>query len=428
MNINTNEYADKLNARFIDFLENSPTAFHAVDNVRAQLLDYGFVQLKETDCWQLERGRGYFVVRNDSSLLAFYLPAADFETMHLVASHADSPGFKLKYQPELRVEQKYTRLNVEPYGGMICSTWLDRPLSIAGRLMLREGQEIQSRLVMFDRDLCLIPNLAIHLNRKVNEGQSFQFQKDMLPLYGGIDTPSLTELLADEAEVEPGDILGADLFLYQRTRPCIWGADSEFISGARLDDLQCAFSSLMGFLHGRKEGQLSVYCLFDNEEVGSMSMQGADSDFLRNTLERVSLSMGQSREAFLAMAAGSIMISADNAHAVHPNYPEMYDQSNRPYLNGGIVLKHNARQKYCSDAYSTAKLLQLCELGDIPVQYYSNRPDLPGGSTLGNIACTQLSMHAVDLGLPQLAMHSAYETAGTLDTQYLYQLCTLFFG
>ena len=351
--------------------------------------------------------------------------------MHILASHSDSPCFKIKEHPELETEGHYIRLNVERYGGMILAPWLDRPLSVAGRVIVKDAGTgtYTMKLVNIDRDLVLIPNLAIHMNPDANKGYTYNPQKDMLPLYGTLSAKdTFMKTIARAAGVEESDILGHDLFLYNREKASIWGADQEFLSCGRLDDLQCAFASLAGFLAGKKETYLNLHCVFDNEEVGSGTRQGAASTFLYDTLTRIFLGLGRSTEDYLISLADSMMISADNAHAVHPNHPDKADPSNRPYLGEGIVIKYNASQKYCTDGISTAMFRDLCREAGVPVQTFANRSDMAGGSTLGNISNTQVPLNTIDIGLPQLAMHSPYETASVKDTEYLVRAAKEFFA
>lgn len=368
-------------------------------------------------------------MRNDASLIAFTLPVEDFHGMRIIASHSDSPAFKVKENPELETDGHYIRLNVERYGGMLCAPWLDRPLSVAGRVIVKDSRgNLVSRLVNIDRDLLLIPNLAIHMNREANNGYKYNAQKDMLPLYGSLTAKgTFMETIAKAADADKSDILGHDLFLYNRQKASIWGASEEFISSGRLDDLQCAFASLKGFLSGKKTSHLGVYCILDSEEVGSTTRQGAASTFLYDTLTRILENLGCTREDYLIHLADSFMLSADNAHAVHPNHTDKADPSNRPYLNGGIVLKFNANQKYCTDGISAAMFRDLCNTAGVPVQTFANRSDMAGGSTLGNISNTQVALNTVDIGLPQLAMHSPYETAGVEDTDYLIRAAEAFY-
>lgn len=411
------------------FLEQSPSCFHVIDNIKNTLIREQFRQLQENEKWQIIRGGKYFVIRNDSSLIAFTVPEQDIDGMRIMSSHSDSPSFKIKENPELETEGHYVRLNVEPYGGMLCGPWLDRPLSVAGRVVIKDrcGRFV-SRLVNIDRDFVLIPSLAIHMNREANNGYKYNAQKDMLPLYGNLAAKgTFMENIAKAAGVDESAVLGHDLFLYNRQKTSIWGADEEFISSGRLDDLQCVFASLKGFLAGEKKSHMAVLCVLDNEEVGSSTKQGAASTFLYDTLTRAHHNLGYTQEDYLIHLADSFMLSADNAHAVHPNHADKADPGNRPHLNQGIVLKFNANQKYCTDGISAAMFRDICRTADIPVQIFVNRSDMAGGSTLGNISNTQVALNTADIGLPQLAMHSPYETAGVLDTEYLIRAAEIFF-
>ena len=412
------------------FLESSPSAFHAIDNMENILIREKFVRLCENQRWQISPGGRYFVDRNGSSLIAFTVPESGFKGMRIMASHSDSPAFKIKENPELETDGHYIRLNVERYGGMLCAPWFDRPLSVAGRVIVKDpvSGSFLTKLVNIDRDLVLIPNLAIHMNREANNGYKYNAQKDMLPLYGDLSAKdTFIKTVADAAGVHESDILGHDLFLYNREKASIWGASGEFISCGRLDDLQCAFASLKGFLAGEKQEYMALHCVFDNEETGSGTKQGAASTFLYDTLTRIHDCLGLTREDCLIHLADSLMISADNAHAVHPNHTDKADPSNRPYLNGGIVIKFNANQKYCTDGISAAMFRDICRIVNVPVQTFTNRSDMAGGSTLGNISNTQVALNTVDIGLPQLAMHSPYETAGVKDTGYLIRAAEEFF-
>lgn len=418
------ETAEKLLA----FIRKSPTAFHAVDTMRKTLADQGFQELSEKDYWKLTPGGRYMVTRNNSALIAFSIPEDAPRRFHIMASHSDSPTFKIKENPEITVEKAYVKLNVEKYGGMLMSPWFDRPLSVAGRVIVSEGGEIREKLIDIDRDLLMIPSLAIHMNREVNSGYSYNPQKDLLPLYGTAGTEeTFRKTLAEAAGVREEEILNHDLFLYSRTRGAVWGAEKEFISAGRLDDLQCAFASMEGLLSGEKKKSIAVHCVMDNEEVGSGTKQGAASTFLKDTLLRINSGLGRTYEEYLMSLADSFMISADNAHALHPNYTDMADPVNRPLLNKGIVIKYNANQKYCTDAVSAARFKELCNRAEVPYQTFVNRSDMAGGSTLGNISNTQVPVNTVDIGLPQLAMHSPYETAGVKDTLSLVKVAELFF-
>ena len=419
--------ADDISRDLIHFIAKSPSTFHAVRGIKAALLYAGFTEIREEDTWQIEKGGKYVVTRNGSALMAFTVPKEGAEAFHITASHCDSPTFKIKEDPEI-ADGPYVKLNVEGYGGMIMSTWLDRPLSVAGRLLVTENGHLAEKLVAIDGTMLIIPSVAIHMDRSVNQHKEWKVQKDMLPLYGmtGAKTPFM-DVIAASAKVKAVDILAHDLILYSRVPGTIWGEEREFISSPKLDDLQCAFACFRGFTQGQKEKYISVYALFDNEEVGSATSQGAGSTFLANTLERLARSLGYSYDETMAMIARSFMISADNAHSVHPNHPEYADPVNRPVINGGIVIKYSAAQKYATNAFSAAYFKKLCKDHDIPTQAFTNHSDNPGGSTLGNISNTVIAMPTVDIGLPQLAMHSSYETAGVKDTAYLVDAVTKFY-
>lgn len=425
-----------LNERLLRFLSDSPCCFQAIDALAARFRENGFTELSEKNCWSVGAGN-YFVTRNHSALIAFTIPkklAADKEKLlaggfYAAASHSDSPSFKIKENPEIAAEGKYVTLNVEKYGGMLCAPWFDRPLSVAGRVFAKTADGIREKLVNVDRDTLLIPNVAIHMNRKANEGYAYNAQADMLPLFGtGAASGRFMALVAEAAGVSEKDILGHDLFLYNRTAGSIWGTDGEFISAPRLDDLQCAFAAAEGFLSGKRSSHVSLFCVFDNEETGSETKQGAGSTFLYDTLQRICSGLSLSYEEYLVMLRNGFLVSADNAHAMHPNHKEFTDPTNRPYINGGIVIKYNAQQKYCTDGASAAFFKALCEEAGVPYQSFVNRSDMPGGSTLGNISNLHVAFDSVDIGLAQLAMHSPYETAGTLDTACLVKAMTWFFA
>ena len=413
----------------LEFLDASPSCYHAADNVAQVLLDAGYQQLWEGASWNLcEQGK-YFVMRGDSSLIAFQIPKKEFRGFMIAAGHSDSPTFKVRESAEVASAGSCIRLSIEPYGGMILRSWLDRPLSVAGRAMVREENRIVSKLIHVDRDLLMIPSVAIHMDREVNKGTALKANVDMLPLYsGGKETGSFRKLIAETAGVEEADLLATDLYLYPRTSAARIGAHEEFVASARLDDLQCVFGCLQGFLAADAKESVPVLAVFNNEEVGSGTRQGADSTFLPDTLRRINAAMERTEEAYLTAVANSFLVSADNAHAVHPAHPEYSDPNEAPVMNGGIVIKYNASQRYTTDAVSAAVFRQICEEAGVPVQSYSNRADLPGGSTLGNISTAHVSVHSVDIGLPQLAMHSAYEMAGAKDTECLIKAMTSYFS
>lgn len=406
--------------KLLDFIEKSPTAFQAVDEMQKRLTENGFEVLSEKEYWKLIPGGKYLVTRNNSALIAFCIPEKESRVFHIMASHSDSPSFKIKENPEIKVDNSYVKLNVEKYGGMLMAPWFDRPLSVAGRVIIRRNGGLKEKLINIKRDLVMIPNLAIHMNREANNGVSYNPQKDLLPLFAvGNTDRTLLEIIAEQTGVKKEDIISHDLFLYNRMPGTIWGADKEFVSSARLDDLQCAFASMEGLLRAQNHESIAVHCVMDNEEVGSGTKQGAASTFLKDTLLRINMGLGRTYEEYLMTLAGSFMVSADNAHALHPNYTDKTDPTNHPVLNRGIVIKFNANQKYCTDAVSAAIFKELCTKAGVPYQTFVNRSDIAGGSTLGNISNTQVPMNTVDIGLPQLAMHSPYETAGVKDTEYL---------
>ena len=406
--------------KLLDFIEKSPTAFQAVDEMQKRLTENGFEVLSEKEYWKLVPGGKYLVTRNNSALIAFCIPEKESRVFHIMASHSDSPSFKIKENPEIKVDNSYVKLNVEKYGGMLMAPWFDRPLSVAGRVIIRRNGGLKEKLINIKRDLVMIPNLAIHMNREANNGVSYNPQKDLQPLFAvGNTDRTLLEIIAEQTGVKKEDIISHDLFLYNRMPGTVWGADREFVSSARLDDLQCAFASMEGLLRAQNHESIAVHCVMDNEEVGSGTKQGAASTFLKDTLLRINMGLGRTYEEYLMTLAGSFMVSADNAHALHPNYTDKTDPTNHPVLNKGIVIKFNANQKYCTDAVSAALFKELCTKAGVPYQTFVNRSDIAGGSTLGNISNTQVPMNTVDIGLPQLAMHSPYETAGVKDTEYL---------
>ena len=486
----------EINKEMLSFIDKSPNAYYAVGNLMIMLENAGYVRLFEGAKWKLSHGGKYYVTRDDSSIIAFRIPQMsnaddvadesesyvdqDYTGFMIMASHSDSPAFKIKPDAEITVEKSYVKLNTEKYGGMIMSTWLDRPLSVAGRIVVETPNGIETKLVNIDRDLCMIPSLAIHMDRKINDGYSWNAQKDMLPLFAGfIDCDAQTEdgrddntgnaccsnlttdnierkdtglsgIIAKEAGVDVSDILDTDLFLYNRNKGVIFGANGEFVGSGRLDDLQCAFATMKGFVDSEdkttdKEGNfddssvddngetagissIPVCCIFNNEEVGSSTKQGAASSFLEDVLARINYAFDKNAEEIRRIFTNSFMVSADNAHALHPNHVDKADPTNRPKLNEGIVIKYNANQKYTTDAVSGGLFRRICKMADVPIQTYVNRSDIAGGSTLGNIATTRVSMNSVDIGLPQLAMHSAYETAGVNDTFYLVKATKQFYS
>jgi len=426
----------------MNFLDKSLTCYHAVREMEKEFTKAGFTGLSEEKAWALEGGGSYYVKRNDSSVMAFRVPACsadDILGFHIFAAHSDSPALKLKECPEMTKEGAYVSLNVEKYGGMILSTWLDRPLTIAGRACAEENGEIVTYPVTLKENTCVIPSLAIHMNRDMNKGVELNPQTDMLPLLtvksGEAETAAcIREMIAEAVNKEyqkafcAGNILSFDLFAENAQKAVLAGADDAFILSARYDDLSCVFAGMKAMLETKADRYINVLAVFDNEEVGSLTRQGADSDFLKNTLENIADGLGIAQKQYRMWKAKSFLLSADNAHACHPNQGAKADPVNRPYLNGGIVLKYHGGQKYATDAYSAAVVKKLCREHDIPCQIYTNRSDLAGGSTLGNLLMAQVSVPAADVGLPQLAMHSAYETGGARDIGYMTQLAKAFYS
>ncbi len=394
------------------FLDSAHSVYHAVAALEEQLKDAGYTRLSEADAWELAPGGKYYLIRGGSALLAFRIPEGECKGFLMSASHADRPCFKVKENGVLA--GAYTRLAVERYGGMLIAPWLDRPLSVAGRVLVETETGVESRLVDIDRDLLLMPNVAIHMNRSANEGYKWNPATDTVPLLGSKETAEKFWQLVEEQA--GGKILGHDLYLYVRQKAVVWGLDETFISSAALDDLECVWGCTQGFLNGKETANIPVLCVFDSEEVGSSSYQGAASDLLQSTISRICKTLNIEERRTLAQ---SFMVSADNAHALHPNHPELADAANAPVMGGGIVLKFNANQRYTTDGVSAAIFRKICARADVPVQTYCNRADIAGGSTLGNISLSQVAVPSVDIGLAQLAMHSCYETADVKDVAYL---------
>ncbi len=413
-----------MNKALFSFIAESPTAFHAAAAAAKTLRSAGYLPLQEAESWSLAPGQGYYVTRNLSSLIAFRVPEGDFSGFMMAAAHGDSPAFRIK-ENALLSDEHYVRFSTEGYGGMLCASWMDRPLSVAGRVLVRTENGLETKLIDLKEPTALIPNVAIHFNRNANSGTAYNAAVDMLPLYGLAPKKDFRAQLAESAGVCADDLVTTDLIVYNPQPGIEWNG---LISAPRLDDLQCAFAALRGFLDADKTENLPVYCLFDNEEVGSATKQGAASTFLYDVLARVCRTLGLDADGYRRKVAGSFLLSCDNAHGVHPNHPEYMDRNHAVYPNGGVVIKYNANQKYTSDAVSAALMQLVCEGAGVPFQRYANRADMPGGSTLGNIANTQVSLNTVDIGLAQFAMHSAYETAGADDTAYMVRALTAFYG
>ena len=406
---------------FQDFLDTAVSAYHATANLRDLLDKAGYERLFEHEYWNLQRGGKYYMVRGGTTIIAFRVPEKKPYGFMMSACHTDRPTFKLKENSELR--GIYTRLATEPYGGMIMSTWMDRPLSIAGRVMVEVEDGVVNRLINIDQDLLMMPNVAIHMNRTVNDGYKWNPAVDTVPMLGGADDADKFWPLVEQHA--GGRILGHDLYLYLRHKSSVWGIDGEFISGQALDDLACAWGTIQGFLNARENEAVPVFCAFDDEEVGSNSPQGAASTILEFTLERIARALELDIHQMLAQ---SFLVSADNAHGLHPNHPELADKANAPVLGRGVVLKFNAAQRYTTDGVSASVFRRICNKVNVPLQTYTNRPDIKGGSTLGHISLTHVSVPTADIGLAQLAMHSCYETAAVADMAYLETAMTEYFS
>lgn len=426
----------ELAQELIDFIYESPTAFHTVSSVKEILKENKFQELKECEKWHLKKGGKYFVTKNDSAITAFTigngLPSE--QGFRIIGAHTDSPTFRIKPDSEMEAENKYIKLNTEVYGGPILNTWFDRPLSIAGRITLK-GEDVmnpETKLINIKRPVVIIPNLAIHMNRKVNEGFEINRQKDTLPLLCLINEKLekgeyLINLIADELKVNKDDILDFDLYLYEAEKGCLLGLNNEFISSGRLDDLTMVHAGLTAIVNVEPQEAVNVLVCFDNEEVGSGTKQGADSPMLSNILERISLSLGEDREEYFMSLAKSFIISSDVAHAVHPNYGEKADPTNRPVINGGPVIKIAANQSYTSDSNSIAVYMGICSMAGVPCQKFTNRSDMPGGSTIGPISSSHINIRSVDMGAPMLAMHSIRELSGVMDHTYIEKSFEQFF-
>lgn len=399
------------------FLNSSHSLYHVAANIAGWLDADGYIRLKENTPWELAPGGKYYLYRGGSSIIAFRVPQNAPTGFMMSASHLDHPSFKLKENGELK--GTYTRLATEKYGGMLIAPWLDRPLSIAGRVMVETESGVQSKLVDIDRDVALIPNIAIHMNRSVNEGYSWNVAVDTPALLGSGAAAGKLEALLEKAA--GGTVLGRDLYLYVRQQASVWGLDEEFISAPALDDLCCVWACAQGFLKARESAAIPVLCVFDSEEVGSSSAQGANSTLLSSTLAKICRSLELPHEQMLS---NSLMISADMVHAIHPNHPELSDAANAPVMNGGVVIKFNAAQNYTTDGLSAALFRTICQRAQVPVQTYYNRADIKGGATLGYLSLHHVSVPSVDIGLAQLAMHSCYETAGVQDPIHLERAMT----
>ncbi len=401
---------------FLKFLNDSKTAFHACFNIEKILIDNGFIKLSENEKWNLKEGK-YFISRNNASILAFTIPSNLNElSYNITAAHLDSPTFKLK--PNFKLDEKrYNRLNTEVYGGPIYNTWMDRGLDIAGRVFVKEDNKIVSKLFSFDRAVALIPNLPIHYNREVNKGVALNPQIDLIPLIGdkeNIDVNLLDEI-AKKLKIEKNNILSYDLFLSLLERGYLAGINNDFIMAPQIDNLECSYALTKALIDSKNNKSINVLALFDSEEIGSRTRDGAGSTLLKDALERISYDLGLNLEEHKIALANSFIVSADNAQGYHPNYPSKYDPTNASYLNSGIVIKNAARGSYTTDALSSSYFKEICKNACAKYQDNTNRSDVPGGSTLGAISLGLVSIPSVDIGLAQLAMHSSFETAGAYD-------------
>lgn len=422
----------------IEFIHESPTNFHAILNVKRQLIEKGFKQLFSGESWHIEKGGKYFVTKNHSSLFAFVPGTGNIaeDGFKLICAHSDSPTFRIKPNAEMTVENKYLKLNTEVYGGPIMYTWFDRPLSMAGRVMIKSENPLKpaTQFVNFNRPLLLIPHLAIHFNRAVNDqGNPLSKQKDMLPVLAMINEQFekdnfLLRLIAKEMDIDSSDILDFDLTLYEFAKGSITGLNEEFISCGKLDDLAMVHAGMKALVDSKECKKTKVLAIFDNEEVGSGTKQGAGSPILRTIIERIVATMGGNSEDLHRAIHNSFMISADMAHALHPNYAEKHDPTNHPMINGGPVIKINANQKYVTDGDSAAVFETICKMAGVPYQKFVNHSDMAGGSTLGNILQTQMEMRGVDIGNPMWGMHSVRETGGVDDHTYAIKAFTTFYN
>ena len=417
------KYTEKL----LGFLDASPVNFLAVRNVCDELLNNGFVQLQAENAIK-NLPEKFFITKNGSAVFAFHMgkKALAEAGFRMIAAHSDSPTFRIKPNAEMAGEGGMVRLNTESYGGSILSTWFDRPLSLAGRVILRSDDALrpESRLLHIKRPLLVIPNLAIHFNRQVNDGVKLNKQKDMLPILGYVKDKLeadglILSVIADELKIEKEAIIDFDLYLYDTTSACTVGLDNEFVSSGRLDDLSMVHAGLEAITaDGGQPDVTKVLAVFDNEETGSGTKQGAGSNFFMSLLQRIVLAQGGSLDDYFRSVEKAFLVSADNAHGFHPNYAEKYDPTNHALLGGGPVIKINAAQKYSTDAMSAAVFQQICERAGVPCQRFVNRSDVAGGSTLGNILTSSVAIRGVDMGNAVLAMHSVRELASTADHDY----------
>ncbi len=427
----------KLALELIDFLYDSPSACHGVKETQKILDKNGFIEIKEADKWDLKAKGKYYVIKNDSALIAFEVGTGDIEEtgFRLIGAHTDVPGFRIKPNPQMISEGKYVKLNTEVYGGPILHTWFDRPLSIAGKVSLKGASPLkpETRLVNINKPLLIIPSLAIHMNREVNEGFKINRQVDTLPLLGLINDKLekedyLMNILSEELQVNKEDILNFELGLYEYEKGMLIGMNEELISSGRFDDLWMVYAGIRALVDSRENEATKVMICIDNEEIGSLTAEGANSTLLNNILERITLGLGKDREGYYRALANSIMISADLAHAVHPNLGDKHDPTNRPVLEGGPVLKIAASGSYSTDSFNGAVFAGVCEAAGVPFQKFVNRSDVRGGTTIGPVTAANLTIPVIDMGAPVLGMHSIRELASVKDNYYTVKAFTEFFS
>lgn len=415
----------------LNLLDTSYSVFHVVKNIEEELIKNNFIQLNESKKFKIESEKNYYIKRNDSSIIAFKIPSLKKnQELHfnITATHNDSPTFKIKPNP-VKVINNLVVLDTEPYGGGIYHTFFDRPLSIAGRIFYKEKDKLKEKLINIDKNLLVIPSVAIHMQRDVNQVNNINPAIDTLPILTTVENNKefdFNSYILKEAKLKDSKIISHDLFLYNRDKPTLSGIDDEFLLSAKEDDLSSTYSALLGFISSGNTNNISIYASFDNEEVGSLTRQGAMSTFFKDITKRLIFALGYDEEDYLRFVANSFTLSIDNAHATHPSHQEY---SNRPVLlNNGIVIKYNANAHYTSDGNSSSYLKFFMENNGLKHQEFTNRSDLRGGSTLGNLLQDQVSINMVDIGLPQLAMHSSYETMGSKDIIDLIKLTNLFFS
>lgn len=427
----------KLAQELIDFLYESPTAYHAAYSVKDILDKEGFEEIFEKDSWSLKKGGKYYLAKNNSAVIAFKVGNGEIEKdgFRLIGAHTDAPGFKIKPNTEMKTEDHYVRLNTEVYGGPILYTWFDRPLGIAGRVILKGKSPLKPevKLVNINKPVLIIPSIAIHMNRTVNEGYNFNRQKDTLPLVGFVNEELekkgyLMSLLTQELGVSEDEILDFDLFLYEYEKGCIMGINEEFISAGKLDDQWMVFAGIKGLINSTDIDSTKVMICIDNEEIGSLTAQGAQSNLIRRTLERITIALGKSTEEFFRAVSNSLMISADLAHAVHPNLPDKHDPTNRPLLGKGPVLKIAASGSYSTEGVAAGIFESVCKEANVPMQKFVNRSDVKGGTTIGPMSAADLSIPVVDMGAPLIGMHSVRELASVKDNFYTVEVFTKFFS